>query len=87
MGTRVDTITVRKVTYRVRRVTDPEAFLLMKFVLHSPRGRCYLLMPSKDRPDRLVARAPMTHFSPPRLPPAEFPASPPVSAEGLRTAL
>jgi len=36
---------------RVRRVLDP-------------RGRCYLLVPATRRPDRLVAIAQITHFSP-----------------------
>jgi hypothetical protein len=73
MARRVETITVRRVTYRVQRVADPEALLLpVKFVLHDPRGRSWLLIPSKDRPDRLVARAPMTHFSSFRLPPTSL---------------
>ena len=73
MGAPLQTITVRRVSYRVERVASPEAFLLpVHFVLHSPRGRRYLLIPSKDRPDRLVARAPITHFSPFRLPPASL---------------
>ncbi len=70
MAKSVETITICNVTYRVQRVASPEAFLLpVHFVLHSPRGRRYLLIPSKERPDRLVGIAPLTHFSPPRMPP------------------
>ncbi len=70
MGPPFQTITVCRVTYRVQRVTNPEAFLLpVRFLLHSPRGRRYLLIPSKERPDRLVGIAPLTHFSLPRMEP------------------
>ena len=51
--------------YLVERIKDPHAHLTpVHFVLHDPRGRCYLLVPASRRPDRLVAHAPMTHFSP-----------------------
>jgi hypothetical protein len=64
------TITVKRVKYLVERFrqsdTDP---LPIRFILHSPRGGIYWLVPSAERLDRLVARAPMTAFSPFRLPP------------------
>ncbi len=54
------TITVRNVRYRVERIANPEWFLLpVRFVLHDPRGRRWLLMLSKERPDRLLACPPI----------------------------
>ncbi len=35
----------------------------VNFVLYGPRGLRYLLVPDTRRPDRLVAIAPVTHFS------------------------
>ena len=59
------TIKVRRVSYLVEPVKDPHAHLIpVYFVLHNPRGRRYLLVPSKERPDRLIGLARMTHFSP-----------------------
>jgi len=70
MARQVETITIRKVTYRVQRVTNPEVFLLpVKLVLHSPRGKSYLLIPDRRRSDRLIGIAPITHFSLPRMSP------------------
>ena len=51
--------------YLVERIKDPHAHLIpVHFVLHDPRGRCYLLVADRRRHDRLVAIAPITHFSP-----------------------
>ena len=51
--------------YLVERIKDPHAHLIpVHFVLHDPRGRSYLLVPATRRPDRLVAIARITHFSP-----------------------
>ncbi len=64
MPASVETIKVRRIEYRVERVKEPHAHLIpVHFVLHSPRGRRYLLVPDRRRHDRLVAIAPMTHFS------------------------
>ena len=58
------TIRVRRTTYRVEPIAPSEAHLIpVHFVLHDPRGRRYLLVPDRRRPDRLVAIAPITHFS------------------------
>ncbi len=60
MPSTLPTITVRNVRYRVERIANPEAFLLpLRFVLHDPRGRRWLLGPSRERPDRLVGIAPI----------------------------
>ena len=65
MTAMVNTIRFRGATYRVERVKEPHAHLIpVHFVLHSPRGRCYLLVPDRRRRDRLVAIARMTHVSP-----------------------
>ncbi len=73
MAARVETITVRNVRYRVERIANPEWFLLpVRFVLHDPRGRRWLLMLSKERPDRLLACTPISHFSPFRLLPTSL---------------
>ena len=59
------TLRFRRSTYLVERIKEPHAHLPpVHFVLHDPRGRCYLLVPATRRPDRLVAIARMTHFSP-----------------------
>ena len=61
----LNTISFGRTTYRVERVKEPHAHLVaVHFVLHSPRGRCYLLVPDRRRRDRLVAIARLTHFSP-----------------------
>jgi len=61
----LNTIRFGRTTYRVERIKDPDAHLIpIHFVLHSPRGRCYLLVTATRRPDRLVAIARITHFSP-----------------------
>ncbi len=61
----LNTISFGRTTYRVERVKQPHAHLVpVHFVLHSPSGRRYLLVPDRRRPDRLVAIAPLTHFSP-----------------------
>ena len=65
MTTTLNTIRFGRTTYRVERVKESEAHpLCVRFVLHSPRGRRYLLVADRRRHDRLVAIAPMTHFSP-----------------------
>ena len=65
MGPPFQTITVCRVSYRVERVKDPYAHLIpVHFVLHDPRGRSYLVVPSRQRPDRLIAISRLTHFSP-----------------------
>ena len=61
----LNTIQFGRTTYRVERIKEPHAHLIpVHFVLHSPRGRRYLLVPDRRRLDRLVAIAPLTHFSP-----------------------
>ena len=51
--------------YLVERIKESAADLLpVRFVLHGPRGRRYLLVPASRRPDRLFAIARITHFSP-----------------------
>ena len=65
MATTLNTISLRRTTYRVERVKEPHAHLIpVHFVLHGPRGRRYLLVPDRHRRDRLVAIARLTHFSP-----------------------
>jgi hypothetical protein len=67
------TIMVRNVRYRVERIANPEWFLLpVRFVLHDPRGRRWVLMLSKERPDRLLACTPIRDLSPFRLLPASL---------------
>ena len=61
----LNTITFRRTTYLVEKIKDSDAHLLpVRFVLHGPRGRRYLLVPDRGRRDRLVAIARLTHFSP-----------------------
>jgi hypothetical protein len=73
MPSTLPTIIVRNIRYRVERIANPEWFLLpVRFVLHDPRGRRWVLMVSKDRPDRLVACTPISHFAPFRLLPASL---------------
>ena len=61
----LNTITFRRTTYLVEKIKDSDAHLLpVRFVLHGPRGRRYLLVPASRRPDRLFAIARITHFSP-----------------------
>ncbi len=73
MALGLDTITVGRRTYRVQRVANPEALLVrVRFILYDPHGRRWLLGPSTERPEHLVARAPLTHVSPLRLPPASL---------------
>ena len=61
----LNTIRFRRTTYLVERIKEPHAHLIpVHFVLHDPRGRSYLLVPATRRPDRLVAIARITHFSP-----------------------
>jgi hypothetical protein len=65
VGAPLQTITVRRVSYLVEPVKDPHAHLIpVHFVLHDPRGRCFLVVPSKQRPDRLIALSRFTHFAP-----------------------
>ena len=67
------TIIVRNVRYRVERIANAEWFLLpVRFVLHDPRGRRWVLMLSKERPDRLLACTPISHFAPFRLLPTSL---------------
>jgi hypothetical protein len=73
MPSTLATITVRNVRYRVERIANPEWFLLpVRYVLHDPRGRRWVLMVSRERPDRLVACTPISHFAPFRLLPASL---------------
>ena len=61
----LNTIRFKRTTYLVERIRASDAQLLaVRFVLHDPRGRRYLLVPDTRRPDRLVAIARMTHVSP-----------------------
>ena len=56
------TIRFGRSTYLVETVAESDAPLLaVRFVLHGPRR--YLLVPDTRRPDRLIAIAPVTHFS------------------------
>ena len=53
-----------RTAYFVEQIKESDASLLAaRFVLHGPRGRRYVLVPDTHRPDRLVALAPVTHFS------------------------
>ena len=64
MTATLNTIRFRRTTYLVERIKEPHAHLIaVHFVLHDPRGRRYLLVPTTRRPDRLFAIAPITHFS------------------------
>ncbi len=59
------TITVRYVRYRVERIANADWFILrIRYVLHDRCGRRWVLMWSRERPDRLVACAPISHFAP-----------------------
>jgi hypothetical protein len=59
-----DTIRVGRRIYAVEPVTETEVHQLpVRFILHDPAGRKYLLLPDCRRPDRLVAIAPITHFT------------------------
>ncbi len=70
MALGLDTITVGRRTYRVQRVANPEALLVpVRFILYDPHGRRWLLGPSTERPEHLVARAATSPFSALRLPP------------------
>ncbi len=44
----------------------------LRFVLHDPEGRRWLLMLSKERPDRLLACTPISQLSAFRLLPASL---------------
>jgi hypothetical protein len=58
-----DTIRVGKRTYYVEPATETDVDLLpVRFILHD-RARKYLLIPDSRRPGRLVAIAPITHFT------------------------
>jgi hypothetical protein len=60
----VETIRFGRTVYLVEQIKESDASLLaVRFVLHGPRGRRYLLVRDTRRPDRLVAIAPVTHFS------------------------
>jgi len=64
VATTLNTIRFRRTTYLVEPVKESDAHIMhVRFVLHGPRGRRYLLVPASRRPDRLFAIAPMTHFS------------------------
>ncbi len=59
-----DTIQVGRRIYAVEPVTETEVHQLpVRFILHDRAGRKYLLLPDRQRPDRLVAIAPITHFT------------------------
>lgn len=61
----LSTFKFRRTTYRVERLADSDNYLLpIRFILYSPRGRRYLLIPDRRRADRLVAITAMTHVSP-----------------------
>jgi len=73
MPSTLPTITVRNVRYRVERIANPDWFLLpVRFVLHSPCGRRWVLMVSRERPDRLVACTPISPCAPFRFLPASL---------------
>ena len=66
----IETITVRRVKYVVERVRRSESDLFpIRFMLHRPGGRPYWVVPSRERPDRLVAICSITSFGPYRHPP------------------
>ncbi len=57
--------TLGAVVYRVERIASADWFILpVRYVLHDPRGRRWVLMLSRERPDRLVACHPMSPFQP-----------------------
>lgn len=59
------TIVVCNACYRVERIANADWFLLpVRFVLHDARGRRWVLMRSKERPERLLACTPMSPFRP-----------------------
>ena len=59
------TIIFRRTKYLVERVERSENDGLdIRFILHSPSGRTFWVVPSKGRPDRLIALSRFTHFSP-----------------------
>jgi hypothetical protein len=59
-----DTIRVGRSTYGVEAVTETEiGFLPIRFILHDRAGRKYPVIPDGRHPDRLVAIAPLTHFT------------------------
>ena len=61
----METIRFGRTTFLVERIKESDASPLgVNFVLYGPRGRRYLLVRDTCRPDRLVAIAPLTHFSP-----------------------
>lgn len=64
MAATLNTIRFGRNTYLVEAIKESDAHLIpVRFVLHGPRGRRHLLVPDTRRPDRLVAVAPLTHFS------------------------
>lgn len=59
-----DTIRVGRRTYYVEPVTETEVHQLpVRFILHDRAGRKYPVIPDGRHPDRLVAIAPLTHFT------------------------
>jgi hypothetical protein len=60
-----DTIRVgRRKTYCVEPATETDVDLLpVRFILHDRAGRKYPVIPDGRHPDRLVAIAPLTHFT------------------------
>ncbi len=59
------TITVANVRYRAQRIANADWFIApIRWVLHDPRGHCWVLMELRKRPDRLVACHPMSPFQP-----------------------
>ena len=64
MASKLKTFRFRRRTYLIETVEESDAYVLVvRFVLHGPGGRRFLLVPETLRPDRLVAIAPITHFS------------------------
>ena len=59
-----DTITVRGTDHLVEQVKAYAHVIPVHFVLHDSRGRSYLVVPSRERPDLLVALPRITHFAP-----------------------
>lgn len=60
----MNTIKFGRTAYVVEQIKESDASPLgVNFVLYGPRGRRYLLVRDPCRPDRLVALAPITHFS------------------------
>ncbi len=59
-----DTIHVGRRVFSVEPVTETEVGSLpVRFILHDRAGRKYPVIPDRRHPDRLVAIAPLTHFS------------------------